>query len=285
MVLESIINPLKAEKEPWELFFVGMFYCFFAILLSLWIFEQHASLVMVFFTAMASIPLMYNTIKLEEKKDLEIRQEKILLKEHGRALSFFVFLFLGITFAVTIVFVVLPLLSAAFPSIFPSSLHQSLFNIQTSTISQINNQVTGNAIVEFSLFTKILLNNIKVMVFCILFAFIYGAGAIFILTWNASVIGVAIGNFIRTNVASNISYFQIAPFALLRYLVHGIPEILAYFTAGLAGGIISIAVIQHDFGSEKFEHILLDSTDLMLLSVVILIVAALIEVFISPILF
>jgi len=100
MVLESIINPLKAEKEPWEMLVIGFIYCSVAILLSLWIFEGNASLVMVFLTVLASVPLMYSTIKMEEEKDLKMEEEKALIKEHGKALSFFVFLFLGITTAV-----------------------------------------------------------------------------------------------------------------------------------------------------------------------------------------
>jgi uncharacterized membrane protein SpoIIM required for sporulation len=68
-------------------------------------------------------------------------------------------------------------------------------------------------------------------------------------------------------------------------MIHGIPEILAYFIGGLAAGIVSIAVIRHDFKSDKFRHILLDSADLILLSLGVLIVAALIEVFITPVLF
>ena len=46
----------------------------------------------------------------------------------------------------------------------------------------------------------IFLNNIRVLFLCIIFAFIYGAGAIFILTWNASIVGVAIGNLIREGI-------------------------------------------------------------------------------------
>jgi len=60
---------------------------------------------------------------------------------------------------------------------------------------------------------------------------------------------------------------------------------LAYFTAGLAGGIISIAVIKHDFGSKKFTHVLIDSLDLIVISLVILLIAAFIEVHITPSLF
>ena len=98
-------------------------------------------------------------------------------------------------------------------------------------------------------------------------------------------IAAAIGNFIRTNLAATASYFAVVPLALLRYMVHGIPEIAAYITAGLAGGIISVAAIKEQFGTRKFEKIVLDSSDLILIAVLLLIVAALIEVYITPALF
>ena len=91
--------------------------------------------------------------------------------------------------------------------ILPTSIHQNLFSIQTHTIETINYQVTGNAINAGGVFLKIFLNNIRVLTFCLLFSFFYGVGAIFILTWNASVIGVAIGNFIRSNVSKYLGYF------------------------------------------------------------------------------
>ena len=78
------------------MFFVGFFYSSLAVVLSIWVFKPHASLVMVFLTVIACVPLMYGTIKLEEKKDIDIGDERKLLKEHGRALMRFVFLFVGI---------------------------------------------------------------------------------------------------------------------------------------------------------------------------------------------
>lgn len=277
MVIESLVNPLKAERNPWEMFFIGALYSSVAILLSLWVFKPHASLVMVFLTVIACVPVIYGAIKLEEKKDLEIEDEKILIKEHGRALSFFIFMFLGITISFTLWYVFLP-----------ADLTQSLFSIQTKTISDINTQITGQGINQFTLFSKIFLNNVKVLIFCLIFAFIYGFGAIFILTWNASVIGTAIGNFIRSNISNTTHiahYFEITSLGILRYMIHGIPEILAYFMGGLSAGIISVAVIKHDFNSEKFQHVLLDSADLLLLSLAVLLIAALIETFVTPILF
>ncbi len=277
MVLETLINPFKAEREPWEMFFVGLLYSSVAVLLSLWVFRPHASLVMVFLTVISCVPLMYGAIKLEEKKDLEIEDEKLLIKEHGRALSFFVFLFLGITLSYTLWYVFLP-----------ADLTLSLFSIQTKTISDINTQVTGQGINQATLFTRIFFNNLKVLVFCLIFAFLFGSGAIFILTWNASVIGTAMGNFIRSNLSASATfyhYFEITSLGILRYMIHGVPEILAYFVGGLASGIISVAVINHDFMSKKFQHILLDSTDLLLLAIALLLVAALLESFFVPLLF
>jgi uncharacterized membrane protein SpoIIM required for sporulation len=288
MVLETLVNPFRAEKNPKRMFLIGFLYSSIAIVLSLWIFQQQASLVMVFFTVLAAAPLIYNTIKYEEKKDLSDLPEKALLKEHEKALSFFMYLFLGIT------------LSCATWYVFaPTEMVQNLFSVQTKTIVEINSGVirvgsTGFVMQFVRAFSRIFFNNLKVLIFCILFSFIYGLGALFILTWNGTVIGTAIGNFIRSGLVkvegafglnSLVNYFHIVSVGLFRYAIHGIPEILAYFTAGLAGGIISIAVIRHDFGTRKFEKIILDSSDLLLISFALIFIAALLEVFVTPYLF
>jgi len=274
MVLEGIINPFKAEKEPWELIPIGFVYCCVAIGLSLWIFREQASMVMVFLIVLACVPLIYSTIKMEEEKDIDEEDEAILIKEHGKALMFFVCLFIGITLAVALFYIILPDQTAA-----------SVFSVQSKTITAVNAKVTGNFDSSVTIFSKIFFNNMRVMIFCLIFALVYGAGAIFILTWNATVIGVAIGNFVKIHLANNYSYFHAASLGLLRYFVHGIPEILGYFVAGLAGGIISIAIIKHDFRTKKFEHIMLDSVDMILLAVGILFLAALIEVYVTPLMF
>jgi len=282
MVLEWITNPVKAERRPYTMFFIGILYSSLAILLSQWIFYNEASLVMIFLTVIASMPLIYSTIKLEEKKDKMIHKEIVLLKEHGRALAFFMYLFLGFTVSFAMWYVFLP-----------SATVQNLFSTQTQTYLSINTNITGN-VAKLGLLGKIFFNNLKVLMFCVLFSFLYGVGSIFILTWNASVLGVAIGNFIRTRIsdyadaahlAKAAGYFHIFSLGLLRYAIHGIPEILSYFVGGLAGGIISIAVIRHDFGSRNFEHIVLDSSELLLISFLLLTLAAFLEVYVTPIIF
>ncbi len=281
MVLESITNPVKAEKHPLIMFLLGAAYGTLAIFLSLWIFEEQSSMVFVFLTAMAIVPLMYHTLHYEEKKDI-LTPSKSLLHDHAAAIVFYMMIFLGCATAFTIWYLVLPAESAS-----------ELFRVQTQTISNLNQHVTGN-ITQTALLSKIFLNNIKVMIFCILFSFIYGSGAIFILTWNASVIGAAAGNFIRSHMSRFAgtaglekagAYLYVSSLSVLRYAIHGIPEILSYIFAGVAGGILSMAVIKHDFGTKNFENVLLDVSDLVLLSVLILFIAGLLEVFVTPALF
>ncbi|MFC1728457.1 stage II sporulation protein M [Nanoarchaeota archaeon] len=269
MVLESIITPFKAEKKPWELFFLGLIYSSFAIALSLWVFEQYAGLLAVFLTVMACVPLIYNTLKLEESKNMIVEGERRLLKEHGKAISFLTFLFLGITISFMIWYLALP-----------GEISADLFRIQTNTIFTLNAKAASAG-----LFTKILMNNLKVLTFCILFSFFYGAGAIFVLTWNASVIATAIGSFVKEQLLAQNTYLFSVSYGLLRYLVHGIPEIIAYFIAALAGGIISVAVIRHDYKTKNFQKIMFDTSNLIILSVIILVIAAFIETYFTPLLF
>ena len=296
MVLESLIGTKRAENQPWKLFFLGLMYASIGTFLGLWIFKNQASLVLVFLTVFAAIPLVYSMTKYEEKRDLKIKSELTILKGHSKALIAFMYLFFGFVIAFSIWYILLP-----------DRLIQITFNSQIETIRSINGGIIGtnigtsaaslvdsSATQHTTIFMQIFSNNIKVLLFCIFFSFFYGAGAIFILTWNASVIAVAMGNLIRTNLATIAdksglfqigSYFGIFSLGLLRYSIHGFFEILSYFAAGLAGGIISVAVIKHDFGSAPFKKILADSIDLIVLAIVLVFLAALLEVYITPIFF
>ncbi len=289
MVLEQLIPAQIAEKQPYKVFPIAFLYATIAIFISLWIFPNNASLTLVFFTVMACLPLMLATIGLEKEKAENLLHETIFeyiggvetsrnqsfMQVHRSFFMFFIFLMGGLISAFSLWFVALP-----------HSTVNSLFSVQLGTISAINNnvnQIAGNFIAPSTYFGAILLNNIKVLAFVLLFSLIYGAGAIFILTWNASVISVAIGNAIRSIVAvSAAGYFAAFSIGLARYLTHGIPEIGAYFVGSLAGGMISMAIIKHDFWDKKFKKIVVDSSYLILLALCILIFAALLETFVSP---
>jgi len=282
MVIESLLYPLKAKEKPWEMFFIGLLYTSLGMMISLWVFRDQASLVMVFMITMAALPIFYNTMKLEESKDMLMEKETEMLHEHNKAITFFMYLFVGITLACAFWYVVLP-----------TDTINDLFDRQIDTINTINNHVSGK-VIQLDVFAKIFFNNFKVLTFSILFSFIFGAGAIFILAWNATVIGAAIGNFIRTNIAAYSSslglldagnYFHVFSVGLLKYSLHGVPEIAAYFYGGLAGGILSIAIVKKHYQTEKFQAVIIDFSELVLIAIGFLIAASFIEVYLTPVLF
>ncbi|HLC60937.1 MAG TPA: stage II sporulation protein M [Candidatus Nanoarchaeia archaeon] len=283
MVLESLLFPIKAEKRPWQMFFLGFLYASVGLFVALWIFKDQASLVMVFMITMAALPIFYNTMKLEESKDMIIDTESKILREHNKAIIFLMFMFIGMTFA-----------CALWYSVLPTEIINSIFDKQVGTIQTINNQVSGHVIQNLNIITKIFFNNLRVLAFSVLFSFVYGAGAIFILAWNATVIGAAIGNFIRSNVSSYTSslgltqagnYFHVVSIGLLRYAPHGILEIAAYFYGGLAGGILSAALIRGHFRTKRFPAIMFDFSELILIAIGCLVAAAFFEVYVTPVLF
>jgi uncharacterized membrane protein SpoIIM required for sporulation len=282
-----LINPAKAERHPWEMFFIGAFYATISLVLVRWIFSgdpvlsKYTGILVVTFCVMFSIPFMYFAIKNEEEKDMENSNFYNLMKEHGKALTYFMFLFMGFVVAFSFWYIVLADGNLSFVAQIetycginqPAHFEDCVSKYGVKSVSKTTGFLTAKEKI-----VNIFANNIYVLIFTLVFSLIFGAGAIFILAWNASVISAAIGIFSKSDLAN-------LPLGLSRYMIHGIPEIGSYFAGALAGGIISIAIIKHDIASEKFWTILQDSLNLIIFSVVILFIAALIEVFITPALF
>jgi len=206
---------------------------------------------------------------MEEKRDLQVHESGKFVDKHGKILLFFSFLFIGYLLSFTLWFLFLP-----------DPLARELFEVQLGTIDNIN-MPTGKAIDLADPFILVFFNNVKVLVFCLLFALFYGFGAVFILTWNASVISAAIGELAKSSQDLALSL----PAAFLRYSLHGYIEVVGFFLGGLAGGIISVAIIRHDMGGNKFRAILADSANLVVTAILLLAVAALVEVYINPLVF
>ena len=289
MILEVFFDPKHINRNPSLLFLLGLLYSSISLILALIAFRGYASIVMVIFTVMALMPLMYNSLKQEESQDLILNSEKEILKQHSKTLKKFMFVFIGIVVALSFWYAILP-----------DALTDELFEAQISTINRINappgsGKITGQVIAErFPIFMKILMNNLVVLVFCLIFSLTFGLGAIFILAWNASVIGAAIGMIFRdgflaasefTGLLKPFYYFQVISYGLLRFTIHGIPEILAYFVGGMAGAIICFGVVKHHYKSRQFSKVLYDSMDLVLISVLLIVLAAILEVYVTPFLF
>jgi len=270
MVLESLINPGMVKRNPWYMMLIGFTHSVVGVLLSLLVFPTNPSLPAVFLTTMAILPFMVNYIKSEEAEDVDEPHRGLFhsIKKHYDIMLAFVFLFFGMLVAFTLWDLLYP---------------EEVFMDQVNTIRQIRSgfQGTGSSF-NSEYFIGILMNNLRVTGLCVLFSFLFGAGAIFILTWNASVIGVAISDVIKKVLLSLSpglgSWLHAVNIGFSTYVFHGTLELLAYFVAALGGGIISVGVIRHKVNSKAFKNALLDSIDLIVLSLVILVIAAFVEV-------
>ncbi len=288
MVLEYIFNPLVLKKKPWEMFIAGFVYSIIALFLSYLVFKEISGILTVFLIVIAILPTMYVTVKSEEELDLNYGGEWKLLQEHAKVIIFLLFMFLGVTAALIVSYVILP-----------HSVVDVVFDLQHKAIVNVNNYVRGSIIneditgqaIKTDIFVKIFLNNLKVLFFCLIFSLLYGTGSLFILTWNASVIAAAVGSLMKNelaNAASSVglvfvsNYLGTAAFSFFKYMLHGILEITAYFIIGLAGGILSMALIKKDL---SYDSIMADVLDLVLISIGFLLVAGIVEVYITSLIF
>jgi len=284
-MLESLINPRRVEKGAWKMLFVGLLYGSLSLLLVHWFFardvvlSQYSGMLVVTFCVMFSLPFMYFIIKQEEEEDEEVEGFLKVWKAHKDAIFALMWLFLGFVLAFTFWYILLQ--------------NSTLFNAQIETYCMINSPGNiENCVSEYALsesgisggatkelrFLSIMENNVYVMIFTLIFSLIFGAGAIFILAWNASVIAAAIGVFTQYKIAE-------IPLGIVRYMIHGFPEIAAYFITALAGGMFGFGVIKHGIRNRHFVRVLENVALLLFLAIIILIVAAVIEVYLTPLLF
>lgn len=284
-MLEMLLSPKKAEKHPWMMFVVGFVYAALSFGLVNFIFgddlvlASYSGILLVTFTVMFTMPFMYYVIKREEEKDLKGSGSLRMITAHNKTFVALMWMFLGFLVAFSVGYVLFP--------------HTQSFKAQIETFCSINRpgnfdqcvtqygvrppRQTAAAAGRERLFT-IFSNNIYVLIFILVFSLIFGAGAVFVLAWNATVIAAAIGIFSRESLIN-------IPLGLARYMVHGIIEIGAYFVGAVAGGIISVAIIKHEINSQKFWNIMQDSLNLIILAIILLVIGAIVEVFVTPYLF
>jgi len=287
-MLESLINPKRVDKGPWKMFFVGLLYASLSLILVQAFFSGDAvlskfsGLMVVTFCVMFSLPFMYYIIKQEEREDEEMAGLFSVWKIHKDAVFALLWLFLGFVIAFSFWNLVLgnPLLLNAqletYCLINPGQ--GSLeYCIEMNSMGGSVSFPTGNSI-NSARFLSILENNASVLIFTLIFSLIFGAGAIFVLAWNATVIASAIGIFTSYKIVQ-------IPLGLARYMIHGLPEIAAYFIAALAGGILGVGFIKNGVNSKKFMKVLENVIILLFISVIILILAAVVEVYLTPLLF
>ncbi len=267
-MFDMILHPKTAEKKPSELLLfalaLGIVSSWLAMVISR---NGDAGHLTVALMCIGAAPLIVHLIWLEERKEEQLKGA--FLERHWPLIQAYGAFFVGTVLAISMVYVLLP-----------DSLSQTAFASQINELKAIRTlAIQGNAVSGGCDFLCILSNNLQVLLFVLIFSFIYGAGAIYVITWNASIVGVLIGvtteELARNmGVHESIAYLLSLPISFVRLIPHGIFEITGYLIGGLAGGMLSAAIMR---GHLKEKRILLDIAGMITLSVILIIIGAFIE--------
>ncbi len=265
-MFESIIRFEEANEKPWMMFIWAFIICSIAVLVAMQINYQVSyggisfNLSGVFSVLFAIIPSVYFVTLLIKKEELLSEKfatrklEAAFWDRHGKDIMILLFFFFGMVFAFAMWTYILP---------------GDFFQVQSSKITQIQGTVSGQFTEgNLGIFNRVLINNLQVTVFSFMFSLFFGAGAVFILVWNASILGVFVGQLSR--------HWAHIPGTAMGFLPHGIPEIAGYVCAGLAGGLISAAILR---GHERkvFKKVVRESLEVLLLGILFIFLGAGIE--------
>jgi hypothetical protein len=263
MALEDFIQNTIVGNRIITAFFLGALYSIVGIFTAKMIFGSNPDMMAVAFVAILLIPAINKALKAEE--GVEASGDKFSVKrlfsEHKDIFVIYTSLFLGI---------------------FLSFLFFTAFNQQTTIFNLFKAQlnvagITGNAM-NPGFFSSVLANNMKVLLACLILSLIYGAGSILFIVWNASVWGVVFGYSIKTSAITNgQNPFLTFIIVMIPVMPHLLTEAFSYFSAAIAGGVMSKAATKESWFSDRFNHVATDSLILFGLAIVFVIAGALLE--------
>jgi uncharacterized membrane protein SpoIIM required for sporulation len=257
MVLEKLITIRDALKNPIWIFVAGGLISAICLFVSFLVFPHSIGLFSTFLITIAMMPFMVNLITYETamtEEEIAKKTQMNFFQRHQDVLLVYIAFFLGAILTQTIIYLMLP-----------EKIVQKLFEDQIREIGLIK----GSAIFAGT-FERIILNNLGVLFLSYFFSFLFGAGAIFILAWNSSVLSAAIGI-----TAKSIGGAKGLPLALLTFFPHGSLEMIAYFIGAIAGGLISAAMTRRK--TKLFWEIVKDSLMLLSVAIFFLLIGAAIE--------
>jgi len=155
-----------------------------------------------------------------------------------------------------------------------------VFNEQVKAIYEIKRDVMlyGYSFRTDAFFSYILINNLQVLMLFFIFSIIFGAGSLYLLLWNSSIIGVFLGMEAEGYSGNFFMKYILYPFiSFVRILPHGVLEFLGYFLASLSGAMLSLSLLSKD--KSYLQQIISDSLLMFLFSIFFIVVGAFVEAF------
>ncbi|MBI2529956.1 MAG: stage II sporulation protein M [Candidatus Diapherotrites archaeon] len=291
MVFESILGEAQIRRHPLYILFLSIAFSSISIWVSYFTFPESSSILSLAFVTIGMMPVMFSLFTVEEEEEAaHPGKAATFIERHFDIIAIYSWFLIGLIFSYSMWYVVLPQKEASFclgeGICMAMPAKEKVFREQENTFSafqsirqgiatgKATDAIGGGGANFVDVFLLIFTNNASVFGLAVLFSFIFGAGAIFLLAWNGSFIGVVVGKeMLRSDVLSGM-------LIVVGLLPHGIPEFIAYFIGAIAGGIISAAISKKSYHKFEFEIIAKDVLVLIALAYAILLLGALIEAWI-----
>ncbi len=273
MVLEAIIDPDRASANPWAVAILSFVFVTVAVFSAGYLIKESTSMLIVALVAIPSVTLL--TSIFDKETSYDYNNKKGTLTRYLPVVMVLFAYFVGVMAAFTFYFIVMP-----------SSETAVLFSQQSAELGKISSAVSGHAVQTLYLgdiagaFEFIFTNNLKVFLILLVGSLLYGAGTVFIIDWNASILGVFLGNMACELVRNDPAKFTIwsgLGSGVLNLLPHGTFELLAYLCVAIAGGILSASLLHKKYRDPEFLVIIYDVTKLAAWGLLFLAAGAFIE--------
>ena len=273
MVLEHLFPEEWLERKFHYAFVLGAGYSVIGILLARFLFAADPALPAVAFTSLFLLPELYKLFSIEERQQSRDSSfgVRTFWRDNADFFRVFLMIFLGILLVYCLAAMLLPAFSVN--ALFREQIEMRGGGFSAAGYATLVGDASGQ-----SQFLSILKNNFFVMLACFVVALLAGDGAIFFITWNASVWGTIFGI-----TARNAAFFsQGAPlkFFLLVFTIvlpHMLLEASSYILAAMAGGLISKGALREGLNGKRFARVFKDNIFILILAITALVIGATVE--------
>ena len=223
---------LRFTEENLKWLFLSFAFYTASLFFSYWIFPSQASILAISFLVIALTPPFYQMMENEE--EVVARKVEPFWVRYDGIIVFLLVVAAGIFLS-----------SAFWYNTLPSD--PSYSGARCSTTLPCKEAVFG---LQSSVLERDMTMLLSMMVLCFLFSLLLGVGAILIIVWDVS--SLAIGS-----TPGHIGF--------VAYL----PQLMGFFLAGLAGALLSFAVLRHEWRGLGFMLVFRDSLVLLAISLLL----------------
>ena len=259
LIFIKLINLDSIRKKTYLAMIMAGFFVLVGFIAAFFIFSSAISLAMIAFSSLLLLPFIIKILEKEKPVEEKKHDTKLydwfnpsnisrILRRHDQLIKFYLFVFFGMALEYALLFAVLQ-----------PDISTNAFSNQLSLFGP-----TGNFF-NTDVFSNIIENNLQILIISFALSIFYGAGSIFILNYNASIVGVMYGSTFRTLIWGTPLFYS----NILFYIPHTVLEITAYLLAAVAGGLLVRGL---------YKETIKDAVVIFTLSVLLILVAGYVEI-------